>query len=69
LLAYQRGERVIVAVPRFTLTLAGDWRDTHLRLPEGKWKNLFTGAALPDDAPAAELFGDFPVALLVREEK
>lgn len=69
LLAYQRGERVIVAVPRFTLTLAGDWRDTHLRLPEGKWKNHLTGAALLDDAPAAELFGDFPVALLVREEK
>lgn len=68
LLAYQRGERLIVAVPRFTLTLAGDWRDTHLRLPEGRWKNHFTGATMPEDAAAAELFRDFPVTLLVREE-
>lgn len=68
LLAYQRGERVIVAVPRFTLTLAGDWRDTHLRLPEGKWINHFTGTVVPEDAPAVELFGEFPVALLVRED-
>lgn len=68
LLAYRRGERLVVAVPRFTLALGGDWRDTHLRLGGEGWMNHFTGARLPEDATATELFGDFPVALLVREE-
>ncbi|HYC73045.1 MAG TPA: malto-oligosyltrehalose synthase [Opitutaceae bacterium] len=68
LMAYRRGERLIVAVPRFTLALGGDWRDTHLRLRSDGWRNHFTGARLPEDAAATELFGDFPVALLVRGE-
>lgn len=67
LLAFRRGERLIVAVPRFTLTLAGDWRDTHLRLRSPGWRNYLTGAELPEDVAAPELFGEFPVALLVRE--
>lgn len=68
LLAYRRGERMIVAVPRFPLALGGDWRDTHLRMGGDRWTNHFTGARLPEDVAAAELFGDFPVALLVRED-
>ena len=68
LLAFERGERVIVAVPRFTLTLDGAWEDTHLPLPEGKWRHAFTDAWLEGDAAAAQLFAEFPVALLTREE-
>ncbi|MBI2512079.1 MAG: malto-oligosyltrehalose synthase [Opitutae bacterium] len=68
LLAFERGERVIVAVPRFTLTLGGAWEDTHLPLPEGRWRHVFTAAWLEGTAAAAQLFAEFPVAMLVREE-
>ncbi|HEX3731275.1 MAG TPA: malto-oligosyltrehalose synthase [Opitutaceae bacterium] len=68
LLAYRRGERLIVVVPRFTLTLQGDWADTRLRLPMGEWRNRFTGERLAGDISPSALFGDFPVALLLREE-
>lgn len=68
LMAFERGERIIVAVPRFTLTLGGAWEDTHLPLPEGKWRHVFTDAWLEGDAAAAQLFAEFPVAMLVREE-
>ncbi|HZP61735.1 MAG TPA: malto-oligosyltrehalose synthase, partial [Opitutaceae bacterium] len=68
LLAYQRGECVIAVVPRFTFSLAGEWEDTRLPLPGGRWKNIFTAATLADDAAPAALFGAFPVALLVKEE-
>ncbi len=69
LLAFQRGECVITAVPRFIFALNGEWGDTRLPLPEGSWKNNFTGATLSGDATTpAVLFGGFPVALLVKEE-
>ncbi|HVW22531.1 MAG TPA: malto-oligosyltrehalose synthase [Opitutaceae bacterium] len=68
LLSYRRGERMVVVVPRFTLTLGGDWGDTRLRLPKGTWQNRFTDERLSGDVSPAALFGDFPVALLLREE-
>ena len=43
LLAFRRGENLIAVVPRFTMTLAGDWGDTRLPLPGGSWRNCFTG--------------------------
>lgn len=67
-LAFQRGENLITVVPRFTLTLGGAWGDTHLRLPPGRWQNWLTQAWLADDVSAAQLFDEFPVALLVRTE-
>lgn len=67
LLAYGRGGEVLVAVPRFTLTLAGDWGDTMLGLPAGRWRNVFTEVILEGEVRPAELFGVFPVALLARE--
>ncbi|MBA4136194.1 MAG: malto-oligosyltrehalose synthase [Opitutus sp.] len=68
LFAFQRGENLITAVPRFTLTLGGDWGDTHLQLPPGRWQNWLTQAWLSEDVGAAQLFHEFPVALLVRVE-
>lgn len=68
LMAFERGERIIVAVPRFTLTLDGAWEDTHLPLPERKWRHVFTDAWLEGDDAAAQLFAEFPVAMLVRED-
>ena len=66
LLIYQRGEDVLVAVPRFTLTLDADWGDTVIGLPLGQWKNVFTDVTHEGDVAPAIFFGDFPVALLTR---
>jgi (1->4)-alpha-D-glucan 1-alpha-D-glucosylmutase len=67
LLAHQRGDNLITVVPRFTLSLDGRWGDTRLPLPEGAWTNHFTGARLRGEVEPPVLFGDFPVALLVRD--
>lgn len=67
LILFQRGDDVLVAVPRFTLTLGGDWDDTIIGLPAGSWRNIFTEITHSGDITPPELFGDFPVALLVRE--
>jgi (1->4)-alpha-D-glucan 1-alpha-D-glucosylmutase len=67
LLAFRRGEHLITAVPRFVFSLNGEWGDTHLKLPPGSWKNLFTNATLVDDVSPALLFGGFPVAFLVKK--
>jgi (1->4)-alpha-D-glucan 1-alpha-D-glucosylmutase len=68
LLAFRRGENLIAVVPRFSMTLAGDWSDTQLRLPRGVWKNWFSGAQTQGAIAPAELFDEFPVALLIRED-
>jgi (1->4)-alpha-D-glucan 1-alpha-D-glucosylmutase len=66
-LAFRRGENLIAVVPRFTMSVKGDWGDTRLALPRGRWKNRFTDAVLKDAIGPAELFEAFPVALLIRE--
>ncbi|HSY94476.1 MAG TPA: malto-oligosyltrehalose synthase [Steroidobacteraceae bacterium] len=68
LLAFRRGENLIAVVPRFTMTLGGDWSDTRLPLPGGAWRNCFTGAVVQREVTPDVLFTAFPVALLVREE-
>ena len=66
-LAFRRGENLIAVVPRFTLSVKGDWGDTRLPLPRGAWRNAFTDTRVSDSIGPGELFGGFPVALLVRE--
>ncbi|HEX3915402.1 MAG TPA: malto-oligosyltrehalose synthase [Steroidobacteraceae bacterium] len=67
LLAFRRGENLIAVVPRFTLTLAGDWADTRLPLPGGVWRNCFTGEVIQREITPGALFAAFPVALLIRD--
>jgi (1->4)-alpha-D-glucan 1-alpha-D-glucosylmutase len=67
LLAFRRGDNLIAVVPRFTMTLAGDWADTRLPLPGGVWRNCFTDEVIQREVTPAELFALFPVALLVRD--
>jgi (1->4)-alpha-D-glucan 1-alpha-D-glucosylmutase len=67
LLAFRRGENLIAVVPRFTLTLAGEWSDTRLPLPGGVWRNCFTDNVLQREVTPDALFSTFPVALLIRE--
>jgi (1->4)-alpha-D-glucan 1-alpha-D-glucosylmutase len=67
-IAYLRGDSVATVVPRWTIKLAGAWRDTTLLLPEGSWINRLTGATMQGGRIALKtLLRDFPVALLVRE--
>jgi (1->4)-alpha-D-glucan 1-alpha-D-glucosylmutase len=67
LLAFRRGENLIAVVPRFTMTLAGEWGDTRLPLPGGSWRNCFTGECVQREVDPAALFAAFPVALLLRD--
>jgi (1->4)-alpha-D-glucan 1-alpha-D-glucosylmutase len=67
LLAFRRGENLVAVVPRFTLTLAGEWGDTRLPLPGGAWRNCFTGELIQREVMPADLFAGFPVALLIRD--
>ncbi|MFO8149223.1 MAG: malto-oligosyltrehalose synthase [Trueperaceae bacterium] len=69
LLAFARGDDVVVVAPRLVTGLADGWQDTVLELPAGAWRDLMTGDAWPAGAvPVAELLGRFPVALLVEGE-
>ncbi len=68
LLAFRRGDNLIAVVPRFTMSVGGAWGDTNLPLPRGDWTNVFTGSTTQGAVTPQELFGEFPVALLVRDE-
>ena len=65
-------DAVVVAVPRLVgqLRETPDWGNTAIPLPRGtRWSNRLTGAEVEggDAVMAATLFGDLPVALLIRE--
>ena len=75
--AFARGDDVLVAVPRLTTQLAAAgtppigevWRDAGLSTGvSGRWKNIFTGdvVELNGAARAADIFSRFPFAVLVR---
>ena len=65
--AFTRGGRVLTVVPRLTLTLDGEWRDTHLVLPEGDWTDVLTGTTFSGAAPVEKLLAGFPVFVGVEE--
>ena len=67
LLAFRRGDNLIAVVPRFTMTLAGEWADTRLPLPGGAWRNCLTDQVIQREVVPAALFESFPVALLIRD--
>jgi (1->4)-alpha-D-glucan 1-alpha-D-glucosylmutase len=67
--AFARGSRAITVVPRLVLGLNGDWADTTLELPPGRWHNQLSGDEVRDGVVRlAGLLTRFPVSLLVREE-
>jgi (1->4)-alpha-D-glucan 1-alpha-D-glucosylmutase len=67
IVAFQRGEDVLVAVTRHTVRLAEiGWGETVLPLPDGEWIGIITGQRLTGPVAAADLFVNVPVALLER---
>jgi (1->4)-alpha-D-glucan 1-alpha-D-glucosylmutase len=66
-LAFRRGEDIVVAVTRWTIRLAENgWGNTVLPLPDGTWKDALTGVIADGPTSAAQLFADLPVVLLER---
>jgi (1->4)-alpha-D-glucan 1-alpha-D-glucosylmutase len=66
--AFRRGDGCVAAAPRLPIKLGGDWRDTTLELPEGRWKNELTGDEVRGGrAMVGALLAKFPVALLSRD--
>jgi (1->4)-alpha-D-glucan 1-alpha-D-glucosylmutase len=66
-LAFMRGGAAVTVAPRLVGTFDGDWENTNVELPAGRWKSVLT------DSPVASalmkvLTAHFPVALLLREE-
>ena len=67
IVAFERGKRVVTVAPRLPLRLEGQWGDTMIALPEGTWKNVFTGDELPGgNHPVKDLLARFPVGLFER---
>jgi len=62
--AFCRGGDVVTVVPRLTVHV-DDWKDTAVALPEGLWRNVFTGEDVSGGG-LGELLARFPVALLER---
>jgi (1->4)-alpha-D-glucan 1-alpha-D-glucosylmutase len=63
--AFLRGDDVLVAVSRWTVRLADTgWGDTSLALQDGDWTDRLTGLRFSGRVELADLYADLPVALL-----
>ena len=67
--AYVRGDDVLVAVSRWTVRLADSgWGDTTLQLPDGDWTDRLTGRRFTGRVDVAALFAELPVTLLEKTD-
>ncbi|HEX4342124.1 MAG TPA: malto-oligosyltrehalose synthase, partial [Verrucomicrobiae bacterium] len=66
--AFMRGETAITVIPRFHPGAQKGWANTQVKLPEGMWRNEFTGERFAGEISLDKLFGQFPVALLAKGE-
>jgi (1->4)-alpha-D-glucan 1-alpha-D-glucosylmutase len=67
LVSFMRGDDVLVAVTRHTVTLSETgWGDTAVTLPDGEWFDRIGGGRFSGRVLAVELFANMPVALLER---
>ena len=71
IVAYLRGNDVVAVAPRLPHTVSGQWIDTALQLPAGRWTDRMSGTEHEGGASVAlsALLGSFPVALLVRDSE
>ncbi|MCV7398998.1 malto-oligosyltrehalose synthase [Mycobacterium fragae] len=67
--AFLRGDDIVVAVTRWTVHLTDSgWSDTTLPLPAGAWTDALTGTVHSGKTAAADLFAQLPVVLLERAD-
>jgi (1->4)-alpha-D-glucan 1-alpha-D-glucosylmutase len=65
IVAFCRSGVAVTVVPRLVLSIQQGWAETVVELPEGRWRDVFSGEAVPGGpVAAAQLFERFPVALL-----
>jgi malto-oligosyltrehalose trehalohydrolase len=74
LVGFDRGGAIALATRLpVALAAAGGWRGTWIPLPEGRWRDLVSGRLVNADERGSVLLADvlaqYPVALLVREER
>src|SRR5207302_10198123 len=63
--AFHRTAGLVTVAPRLVLSEA--WREAAVTLPDGRWRNVFTGDETKGgDVAVAELLSRFPVGLLER---
>jgi (1->4)-alpha-D-glucan 1-alpha-D-glucosylmutase len=66
--AFCRGDRLAVVVPRLVVGRGRDWKDTRVALPAGSWRDVLVGGEVEGGGRAiADLLTKFPVAVLARE--
>lgn len=66
--AFLRGEKVGAVVPRLLLSLNGEWQDTWVEIPKGRWHNHLTGDRFKGGkAMLGDILARFPVALFSKE--
>ncbi|MDA3660657.1 malto-oligosyltrehalose synthase [Mycobacterium xenopi] len=69
IVAFGRGDDVVVAVTRWTFRLdETGWGNTVMPLPDGLWRDTLSGTVFTGATPAAALFPDLPVVLLERAD-
>jgi len=66
--AFCRSSEVVTVAPRLTFGL-GDMSGTTLGLPPGSWNDEFTGRRHAGETGLDELWRDFPVCLLTRDDQ
>ena len=67
--AFVRGDSIVSIVSRLVIGLDGNWGNTSLELPAGKWRNVLTDEDVSGGRqPLSKLLGRFPVALLKRND-
>ena len=67
-LAFMRGRAAVTVVPRLMGTFDGQWGDTLVELPEGRWRSALTNSPI-NSGHMTELSARFPVAFLLKEGK
>jgi (1->4)-alpha-D-glucan 1-alpha-D-glucosylmutase len=64
--AFARGAKVVTIAPRLVRGLNGNWNDTAVKLPAGRWRNALTGEEMLNGEMKTAT-AHFPVALLIQE--
>ncbi|MGD9973821.1 MAG: malto-oligosyltrehalose synthase [Desulfatirhabdiaceae bacterium] len=68
LVSFIRGDRVLVLAPRLVITLNGDWKNTIIDVPAGRWENSLNGEIHTGGRfTVGRVLEGFPVALLVKK--
>jgi (1->4)-alpha-D-glucan 1-alpha-D-glucosylmutase len=66
--AFARDRELVTVVPRLNQDAQPKQRQAQVRLPEGRYRNVLTGESVTTNpCQVSQLWGRFPVALLIRE--